>query len=329
MKSLSMRGVLLWLLAMIALPQLTACDGRHEPPLRIASSPWPGYEPLYLAKEIGYLQPERAKVFELPSSDITLEAFRNGSADIATLTLDEAMDLMQSGVRFRILMALDVSHGADAVMVKPSIKKLADLKGKRIAILNIPLGVYMLSRLLDAAGLARKDVTVIPSAETKHEEMYRLGKADAFITFDPFKSALAARGARVLFDSSMIPNEVFDLMLVREDVYQSRREDVCHVARQWLRTQEYMRSSPDAAAASIARRLGVSPQEYLAMVQGIRTPSLEENLALISGPDPAILEAARRLNQVMVAEGQLKRDIDVGQALDADLQACIAGQVRR
>jgi len=313
----------LFLLALLLLPLLGACDSPHEPPLRIASSPWPGYEPLYLAREIGYLPEAKAHVFELPSSDITLESFRNRSADIATLTLDETLDLLHSGVQLRILMVLDVSYGADAVMAHPRVKRLSDLKGKRIAILNIPLGVYMLSRTLDAAGLSRNDVKVIPSAESKHEEMYRRGAADAFITFEPFKTRLAAQGAHVLFDSSDIPNEVFDLMVVHEAVYQQRRAEVCDVARQWLRTQEYMRQSPDAAAAAIAKRLGVSPQEYLAMVQGIKTPGLAENLELI-GDRQAILQPAQRLNGVMLAEGQLKHVVAVGPALIPGLNHCIS-----
>ena len=324
MKSLKARlpGASLLLMA-TAILLLAACDGRQEPPLRIASSPWPGYEPLYLAKELGYLPPEKVKLYELPSSDITLEAFRNNSADIATLTLDETLDLIQSGVKLRILAALDVSHGADAVMAKPNIRKLSDLKGKRIAILNIPLGVYMLSRTLEKAGLTRKDVTVIPVAESKHEEMYRLGKADAFITFDPFKTALSKLGAHVLFDSSMIPNEIFDLMLVREEVFQTRREEVCDVARQWLRTLQYMRLSPEHTSVTIAKRLSITPEEYHAMVQGIRTPSLQENIELLSGQQPRILDAAKRLQAVMLEEHQLTRGIDISPALIPDLNACL------
>jgi NitT/TauT family transport system substrate-binding protein len=306
-----------------ALPLLVSCERQPELPLRIASSPWPGYEPLYLAHEMGYLPEHKAQVFELPSSDITLESFRNRSADIATLTLDEVLDLLHSGVKLRILMVMDVSHGADAVMATPRVKSLADLKGKRIAILNIPLGVYMLSRTLEAAKLRRTDVRVIPSAESKHEEMYRQGRADVFITFDPFKTRLAALGAHTLFDSSDIPNEIFDLMVVHEDVYRQRRDEVCEVARQWLRTLDYMQQSPDAAAASIARRLGVTPQAYLDMVRGIRTPVVQENLELLGG-QRAILRPAQRLVEVMLAEGQLKHPVDAGAALAPDLQACIA-----
>lgn len=321
MKSFATRAPISWLL-LAAVMLLAACDRVHEPPLRVASSPWPGYEPLYLAQEIGYLTERDAQMFELPSSDITLESFRNHSADIATLTLDETLDLLHSGVRLRILMVMDVSNGADAVMASPGVKSLAGLKGKRIAILNIPLGVYMLSRTLDAAKLTRKDVKVIPSAESKHEEMYRQGRADAFITFEPFKTRLAAQGAQVLFDSSDIPNEVFDLMVVHEDVFVARRAGVCNVARQWLRTLDYMEQSPQPAAASIAKRLGVTPQEYRTMVQGIKTPSGAENLELI-GSGRGILQPARRLGAVMLEEGQLKHSVDPASALIPDLQACL------
>lgn len=311
-------------LCLFGLFGLASCGKEPSQPLRIASSPWPGYEPLYLANEIGYLTADQATLYELPSFDITLEAFRNRSADIATLTLDETLELLQDGVKLRILAVMDVSNGADAVMASPKVKTLADLKGKRIAITNIPLGVYMLSRLLDAAKLTRADVTVIPSAESKHVEMFRQGKADVFITFEPFKAKLAALGAHSIFDSSDIPNEIFDLMLVHEDAYQQRREEVCDVARQWFRTLDYIEQSPDAAAGKIGKRLGVTAAEYHRMMDGIKIPGLQENLVLIGGGEPAILVAAMRLNEVMLREGQLDRRVEMKTALIEKLETCIA-----
>lgn len=303
---------------------LASCSKEADEPLRVASSPWPGYEPIYLARDIGYLTRVQANVFELPSSDITLESFRNHSADMATLTLDETLDLLASGVKLRVLFAMDVSNGADAVMATPDIKTLADLKGKRIVVENIPLGVYMLTRTLDAAKLTRDDVQVIPSAENKHPEMYRQGKADAFITFDPFKARLAAMGAHVIFDSSKIPNEIFDLMVVHEDVYLARREEVCGVARQWFRTLEYMKKSPEDASQRIGKRLGVSAAQYQSMVGGITTPALQDNLRLLAGASPDIVTPANNLSQVMQKEGQIRRSVDIHQALDADIGNCLS-----
>lgn len=311
-------------LLLLSISLLASCSKESSEPLRIASSPWPGYEPIYLARDIGYLPKDKVNIFELPSSDITLESFRNRSADMATLTLDEALELLAGGVKFRILFVMDGSNGADAVMASPKVKSLADLKGKRIVIENIPLDVYMLSRTLNAAKLERKDVYVIPSAESRQLEMYKQGKADAFITFDPFKSQLAALGAHVIFDSSQIPNEIFDLMLVHEDVFQARRREVCEVARQWFHTLEYMKQSPEDATRRISKRLGVSAQEYQTMMGGISTPTLQDNLNLLSTKTPSIVAPANNLVQVMLKEGQLKRNVDIHIALDADIQACIA-----
>jgi NitT/TauT family transport system substrate-binding protein len=311
--------------ASLSVALLTACGEKPSEPLRIASSPWPGYEPLYLARDLGYLPANRATVFELPSSDITLESFRNRSADLATLTLDETLDLLQSGIKLRIVAVMDSSNGADAVMARPEIKTLRDLKGRRIAIENIPLGVYMLTRTLNAAGLTRADVQVVPLSENKHEQLYKQNKVDALITFEPFKSQLTALGAHIIFDSSRIPNEIFDLLVVHESVYQQRKADVCNIARQWYRTLGYMHTAPEDSEQRIARRLGVDVPAYRNMAAGIVIPTLTQNRALLAGDHPALLPAAKLLTHVMLHEGQLHSTVDLRTALAPDLQEC-AGQ---
>ncbi|MDO8351688.1 MAG: ABC transporter substrate-binding protein [Gallionella sp.] len=309
--------------ALLVMSMLSSCGKAPSEPLRIASSPWPGYEPVYLARDIGYLPREKANIFELPSSDITLESFRNRSADLATLTLDETLELLAGGVKLRILFVMDGSNGGDAVMASPNVKTLADLKGKRVVITNIPLGVYMLSRTLNAAKLTREDVQLISSSESRHAEMYKQGRADVFVSYEPFKSQLAALGAHVIFDSSQIPDEIFDLMVVHEDVFQARRQEVCNVAHQWFRVLEYTKQSPEEATRRIAERLGVSGQEYQAMLSGLSIPTQQENLRLLGGKEPALVAPANNLVQVMMQEGQLKHRVDIRQALDADIEACI------
>lgn len=195
---------------------LIGCNEPPKTPIRIGSGPWPGYEPLYLARDLGYLDNNAINLFELPSSDITMESFRNHSTDVGTITLDETLELIHDGTKVRILLVMDISHGGDAVLARPEIKQISDIKGKRISVVNIPLGLYMLNRLLDKAGVERQDVTVFSMPETKQEEFYRDGKADVVITFEPVKTKLTQAGAHVIFDSSMIPNEIFDLMVATQ-----------------------------------------------------------------------------------------------------------------
>lgn len=301
---------------------LVSCNDVPREPLRIASSPWPGYEPLYLARDLGYLKEDKVNLFELPSSDINMESFRNHSADLSTLTLDETLHLLSAGTKLRIVAVMDVSHGGDAVLAHPSIKKLSDIKGKRIAIVNITLGLYMLKRLLDKAGVNRKDVEIFPMSENKQVDFYKQGKADVVITFDPIKTKLKNLGAKVIFDSSQIPNEIFDLLLVHEDVYLKRRDDVCQVTNAWFNALDYLKESPKDAAQRMSKRLGVKAEEIPAMLEGIILPTREENKKILGGEMPSILKPAHKLSEVLVEEKMIKGMIDAGVALDTSFVNC-------
>ena len=321
-QSTSLRYTLIRTILIVSMLLLNACSNNPPPPLRIASSPWPGYEPLYLARDLGYLREEKVDLFELPSADVTMESFRNHSTDMATLTLDETLELLHDGTKLRILLILDESTGGDAVMVDQSIKTLSDIKGKRIAIVNIPLGLYMLNRLLDKANILRQDVTVFPMADTHQESFYRQGKADVVITYEPTKTRLSNLGMKVIFDSSDIPGEIFDLLVVHEDTYLQRKDDICEVAQQWFRTLDYMNKNPDDAAKRISMRLGVTADEFINMGKGIEQTSRTTNQNMLSGTNPAILLSASRLNQIMQLEGQLSREIDPLLAIDKNFSHC-------
>ena len=164
---------------------------------------------------------------------------------------------------------------------------------------------------------------MIPLAENKHEDSYRQNKADVFITMEPIKSQLAALGAHVIFDSSQIPNEIIDVLLVHEEVFQQRREEVCRFVRQWFRIQDYLKTHPDEAHAHMGKRLGKTADEFRSMLNGLVFPSLEDNLEMLAGSSPKILELSQRLNEVMVREKQLAHPVDIVPSLVPDIESCI------
>lgn len=316
-----MKSLIMWGLIAVA----TCFAGCQPPPepLRIVSSPWAGYEPLYLARDLGYLKASSVRITELPSSNITLEAFSNGSADIATLTLDEALTLLAQGHKLRILLVMDISNGADAVVAKPGIKSLAELKGKRLGVENIPLGAYILSRILEVSGLKASDIEVISLPEDKHEKAYLQGKIDAAITMEPYKTRITKAGAHVLFDSSKIPNEIFDLVVVREDVYQTRRDDLCQLARQWFRTIDYVQANPQDATARMGKRMGTNVEDFRTALAGITIPSRQENQRLLGGNTPTLLAPARRLAEIMRRDHMVPVPVDIAASVDPSFASCL------
>ena len=300
----------------------TGCSQDEKQPLRIASSPWPGFEPLYLARDLGYLDKNKTKLFELPSLDITMESFRNRSADLATLTLDEVLELLLYGTKLRILLIMDISNGGDAVLAKPEIKNIEEIKGKRISIVNVPLGLYMLNRMLDKAGLKRQDVKVFPMPDTQQEKFYQAGNADVVVTYDPVKSRLQKAGLNVIFDSSDIPNEIFDLLVVHEDVYQSRKKELCELGSNWFKTLEYIKNNKDATRR-MGQRLAVSTEEFDKMMQGLKVPTKDEHKNLLIGENPLLIVAAKKFSRILMHEKHFAENVDASVAIDKDFLACL------
>ncbi len=113
------------LLLLLLLLLLTACGQAPRPPLRIATNVWPGYEPLYLARELGYFDPRTVRLVEMGSSTEVLHELRNGTIDGAALTLDEALSAVAEGLPLVVVLVMDISAGADALVARPGLERLA------------------------------------------------------------------------------------------------------------------------------------------------------------------------------------------------------------
>lgn len=303
---------------------LISCSREDLAPLKLASSPWPGYEPLYLARDMGFISEKSIKISELPSSNITYESFLNGSSDIGTLTLDETIKLDSMGKKARILLVMDISNGADVVLAKPNIKKLFDIKGKRILITNIPLGVYVLNRLLEKAGLKTTDVTVIQAPEDQHPRLYKEDKVDVVITFEPFASEIMKSGGKIIFDSSQIPNEIFDVLFVREDVYKARKQDLCELGKQWFRTLDYIKSERNEQALErMGKRMGSNAQGFKDMMKGLIVPDRSYHEKLFKGDNPILFTAINRISNIMLKEKLINSPVNVRSLVDPDYLDCV------
>ncbi len=89
--------------AVLAL-SLAGCGVEPAPPLRIGTNVWSGYEPLYLARELGYLDPRSVHLVEYPSASEVIRAFRNQAIEAAALTFDEVLLLTQDGFEPRVVL---------------------------------------------------------------------------------------------------------------------------------------------------------------------------------------------------------------------------------
>jgi NitT/TauT family transport system substrate-binding protein len=290
----------------LLLMAMSGCSKQPAKPLHVATNIWVGYEPLYLARSLQYFPPSII-LHEMPNASDVIKAFRNNAIDVAALTLDEALLLIQDGIDAKILLVMDISNGADVLMVHPAVKNISDLKGKRVGAESLALGAYMLSRALEKGGLRPEDITLVPTTFDAHEEAFLSGKVDAVVTFEPVKTKLLAKGARVLFDSSKIPNEIVDVLVVRADAYRTNPAALRDLENGWYQALGYLRKNPADACRRMSKREGVTTEQFENSLGGIVIPDQKENGRLLSNN---LLASARGLALVMMRENLLKNTVD-------------------
>jgi NitT/TauT family transport system substrate-binding protein len=289
---------LLLLLLMFIVVVIAGCTKEPQKPLRVGINPWTGYEPFYLAREKGYFDKAPVKLIEHTSASESLRLFRNGDIDAAALTLDETLQLLETGSDFTVVLVIDISHGGDAMLAHPDIKSVKYLKNKRVGCESTALGAYMLTRVLQTADMKPSDVKIVPLASSEMESRFR--DLDAVVTFEPIKTRLLAAGARVLFDSSQIPGEVMDVLVVRNVFAENNPELVRELVKSWFRAIEYLGNNQRNAAEILAKRQKISPRQYLISQRGLRYPDIKENRTMLTGDSPTLLPVAQRLSAFML-----------------------------
>lgn len=300
---------------------LTACDQATSPrqTLVVGTNVWPGYEPLYLARKLGFFGVPDIKLAEYSSATQVLRAFRNGAIQVAALTLDEALLLRESGIDVCVILITDISNGGDVILVAPGIDDLKNLKGKRIAVENTALGAYVLARALQRAEIALADISVVSREIDEHESAVARQEVDAVVTFEPVRSRLLARGMTEVFDSSMIPGEIVDVLVVRRETLTSRSGQLTLLLEGWFKALRYFEEQPASAAKHMSPRLQMVPNEVLASYQGLLLPGLEENMRALGGPAPSLDGTVARLAEVMGALVLLDPSTDLAGMASSDI----------
>lgn len=292
------------------------CAREPQAPLRVGTHVWPGFEPFYLAREAGYHPPGSVRMVEFTTGSDGIRAFRAGAIDAVALTLDETLLLAETAPDIVVVLVMDASHGGDAILARPTLTSLRDLKGKRVGLETTALGAYVLTRALQTLGSTSKEVRIVPLEPMEQERAYKEGRVDAVVTYEPVRTKLLALGARQVFDSTKMPGEILDVLVVRRSAVDEHREHVGQVVRAWFEALDLLRRERHRSLAVMARRERLGAEAFGKALEGLRFYDLAENRALLAGPAPAIVPTARRLGEVMLANRLLERAPDLTHLLD-------------
>lgn len=274
-------------------------------PLVIAAHTWPGYEFMFLARDLGWLGTSDVSLTRTSSATESIRELEQGRVDGAALTLDEVLRVRASGTALTIVLVFDISAGADVVLARGNIEALPALRGRRIGVEGGTVGVLMLRKLMLAAELQDADIIAEALPADEHLAAWQAGGLDAIVTYEPTATLIEQTGARRIFDSRMFPPLVIDVLAVRREILHARRDELRALARAHFRALRHFTRHRLDAAHRLAARMKLPPEGVLDTYRGLELPDLAQNRELLGGTAPRLAPTLAEVSQLMRELGSL------------------------
>ncbi|WP_213877329.1 putative urea ABC transporter substrate-binding protein [Pseudomonas sp. dw_358] len=146
----------------------------------------------------------------------SINQYTAGQFDGCTMTNMDALTIPAAGgVDSTALVVSDFSNGNDGIVIKGEGKTLADLKGMSVNLVELSVSHYLLARGLEQAGLSEKDLKVVNTSDADISAAFDTDQVQAVTTWNPMLADIKAKpGVTEVFDSSKIPGEIMDMMVV-------------------------------------------------------------------------------------------------------------------
>ena len=154
------------------------------------------------------------------------------------------------GVDTSAIIIGDFSNGNDGVVLKDG-KSLADIKGRDINIVELSVSHYLLARGLASIGLTEKDVKTVNTSDVDIVAAFKAPESTAVVTWNPqLMEVKAEPTATEVFDSSKIPGEIEDLLVVNTATLKDNPDLGKALAGIWYETIALMQADSEEGKAA-------------------------------------------------------------------------------
>ena len=250
-------GILV-LLASLTLGAHSPAQAAERSSFNIAWSIYVGWMPWDFADRSGILKKWadkygiRIKLTQVNEYVESINQYTAGSFDACVMTNMDMLTIPAvGGVDSTALIVGDFSNGNDGVVLKGKGKTLADIKGQKVNLVELSVSHYLLARGLSSVGLRERDLKIINTSDADIVAAFGAPETTAVVTWKPQLSAvLAAPNAQLVFDSSKIPGEILDLLVIKTDVLNANPKLGKALVGAWYETLAVMFGNDAAGRAA-------------------------------------------------------------------------------
>ncbi|MFO7786933.1 MAG: putative urea ABC transporter substrate-binding protein [Halospina sp.] len=178
----------------------------------------------------------------------SINQYTSGRFDGCTMTNMDALTIPASGgVDSTALVVGDFSDGNDGIVMKDE-DDLAAIEGERVNLVELSVSHYLLARGLESVGLSERDIDVVNTADADIVSAFATPDVSSVVTWNPqLSSVLEQPDANLVFDSSEIPGEIMDLMVVNTETLEENPELGKALTGAWYEIMARMEGSDDTA----------------------------------------------------------------------------------
>lgn len=196
----------------------------------------------------------------------SINQYTAGSFDGCVMTNMDALTIPAAGgVDSTALIIGDYSNGNDGIVAKGA-KSLKELKGQKVNLVEYSVSHYLLERGLASAGMSAKDVKTVNTSDADMVSAFNSSSVKNVVTWNPqLGEVKKVPNASLLFDSSKIPGEIIDMMVVNTQTLKENPKLGKALTGAWFEIMGIM-SKNDAkgveARTLMAKASGTSLKEY-------------------------------------------------------------------
>ena len=300
----------------------SALEARAAGEIRLGYSAWPGWFPWKVAEAKGLFLKNGVNVKMVWFDDYTasITALSAGKIDGNSETTNDAISAVAGGAPRTIVLTNDNSSGNDQVIAKTAIADVKALVGKNVAVEFGLVDHFLLLLALQKAGIAQTAVKIKALPTDKAAAAFAGGKVDACAVFAPFTTvALKTNLGHTIASSKEFPGAIPDHLVLNPAFVKARPADVQKIVKTWFDTLAYIKENPAESVAIMAKRAGVSVDDYASYDSGTHIFNLAENLTSFA-PGSTIAHlttSGKMMSSFLLKTGLTKKSVDVGAMLDA------------
>jgi sulfonate transport system substrate-binding protein len=270
---------------------------------------------LTLQKSNGSLEKKLAplgvsvKWVEFPAGPQLLEGLNVGAVDVGFVGEAPPIFAQAAGARFVYIGFDPAAPEAEAIVVPKdsTIKSVADLKGRKVALNKGSNVHYLLVKVLEKQGLKPTDLQVVYLPPADARAAFERGAVDAWVIWDPFLAAVEQQsGARVLADGRGLVNNY--AYYLAERGFAEKQPQVIQALFEDTQAQAtWLKGNIKAAAAVIAPLQGLAPE--------VVEKSLTRYQFGVQPLTPAVAAEQQKIADTFHALGLIPKPIRVADAL--------------